>query len=844
MTQAGLLAHGQSLVVPQGHVQQMIQRMSPGHTYYQMQQKQQQQVPPQVNGGLRTVVPKKSVSPFTAVGSHKPLVISGNSNGGAISNTHLLAQQMQNLIVGAQINPSPSGPNPMLPNVVTALSQGHNQTPPPPYSQACLQVTTTSGLSGGTMGGAQLSVHREHTEQQDFHREPPMLDASVMSVQPEGAQIMQTVASAAVSATRKPMGVNHMPVIMSSVRSKEVTKPMPQTATAPVGLPAPSGGLPSNHIAQVQTHNSNLLLPNQQKLKQHHVLPPARRDLPVPVTLSNQLGTQITRNGGGCGGHTIEHLAASINTQTPDQNLSQRQGPFSQNHLQALKLQNGTMYHQFASDTSVSTPRSDSPVSRLTNQSPMSVPSTASSPSTNSDVPDKPPPPYPGRGIVGLNKGLMPQLNPPLLPPRVPLKDKPPPPPPPGDQEHLPPVVVQAQMLNLPPSHASALFPQTSSSSSSPSSPCTTLMSNSSPALASLPSSQNGVTSNSSPVQQIDTGVVPAGGCPHLIIPQVINSTPPSETDETDIDSSGASQGHISPSPKCSTCNAQEKHRCMSPLPERKSEARERDRLRCDTKVKVYSPQAFKFYMEQHVENILKSHTQRVSRRLQLEKEMAKVNLSEEAARQMRKMLHQKESNYIRLKRAKMDSSMFEKIQTLGVGAFGEVALVRKKDVGSLYAMKTLKKSNVIKRNQVAHVKAERDILAEADNEWVVKLYYSFQDQDNLYFVMDYVPGGDLMGLLIRKEILDEHLAQFYIAELVLAIESVHRMGFIHRDIKPDNILIDKDGHIKLTDFGLCTGFRWTHNSKYYQKGEFISHDTFTYWQHQEIYYILMFQFI
>lgn len=121
---------------------------------------------------------------------------------------------------------------------------------------------------------------------------------------------------------------------------------------------------------------------------------------------------------------------------------------------------------------------------------------------------------------------------------------------------------------------------------------------------------------------------------------------------------------------------------------------------------------------------------------------------------------------------------------------------------------------------QVAHVKAERDILAEADNEWVVRLYYSFQDRDSLYFVMDYIPGGDMMSLLIRMGVFPEPLARFYVAELTLAIESVHKMGFIHRDIKPDNILIDLDGHIKLTDFGLCTGFRWTHNSKYYQKGE------------------------
>lgn len=228
--------------------------------------------------------------------------------------------------------------------------------------------------------------------------------------------------------------------------------------------------------------------------------------------------------------------------------------------------------------------------------------------------------------------------------------------------------------------------------------------------------------------------------------------------------------------------------------------------------------------MEQHVENVIKSQQQRERRRLQLETEMQKVGLSESAQSQMRKMLHQKESNYIRLKRAKMNKSMFARIETIGVGAFGEVTLVKKKDSNQLYAMKTLRKTDVLKRNQVAHVKAERDILAEADNEWVVKLYYSFQDANNLYFVMDYIPGGDLMSLLIKFGVFEEKLARFYIAELVLAVESVHKMSFIHRDIKPDNILIDRDGHIKLTDFGLCTGFRWTHNSKYYQRNNGVNH--------------------
>ncbi|KAJ8350940.1 hypothetical protein SKAU_G00260700 [Synaphobranchus kaupii] len=260
-----------------------------------------------------------------------------------------------------------------------------------------------------------------------------------------------------------------------------------------------------------------------------------------------------------------------------------------------------------------------------------------------------------------------------------------------------------------------------------------------------------------------------------------------------------------------------------SPVPVRKNA---RDEEKRESRIKSYSPFAFKFYMEQHVENVMKTYQQKVNRRLQLEQEMSKAGLSEAEQEQMRKMLYQKESNYNRLKRAKMDKSMFVKIKTLGIGAFGEVCLTRKMDTSALYAMKTLRKKDVLNRNQVAHVKAERDILAEADNEWVVRLYYSFQDRDCLYFVMDYIPGGDMMSLLIRMGVFPEELARFYVAELTLAIESVHRMGFIHRDIKPDNILIDLDGHIKLTDFGLCTGFRWTHNSKYYQKGSHIRQDS------------------
>uniref|UniRef100_A0A1A8HUF7 non-specific serine/threonine protein kinase n=2 Tax=Nothobranchius kuhntae TaxID=321403 RepID=A0A1A8HUF7_NOTKU len=303
--------------------------------------------------------------------------------------------------------------------------------------------------------------------------------------------------------------------------------------------------------------------------------------------------------------------------------------------------------------------------------------------------------------------------------------------------------------------------------------------------------------------------------------------SPEEERSSSSGSSGDASREKVSESLESTTAAEKERKQITtSPVPVRRNNKKDEERRGESGRVNLYSPQAFKFFMEQHMENILKNHQQRIRRRKQLECEMDRVGLSYEAQKQMRMMLYQKESNYIRQMRAKMDKSMFKRIKTLGIGAFGEVCLARKEDTGSLYAMKTLRKKDVLLRNQVAHVKAERDILAEADNEWVVRLYYSFQDKENLYFVMEYIPGGDMMSLLIRLGIFKEELAQFYIAELTCAVESVHKMGFIHRDIKPDNILIDRDGHIKLTDFGLCTGFRWTHDSKYYQSGDHERQDS------------------
>ncbi|KAG2616831.1 hypothetical protein PVAP13_3NG177085 [Panicum virgatum] len=118
--------------------------------------------------------------------------------------------------------------------------------------------------------------------------------------------------------------------------------------------------------------------------------------------------------------------------------------------------------------------------------------------------------------------------------------------------------------------------------------------------------------------------------------------------------------------------------------------------------------------------------------------------------------------------------------------------------------MKKLKKSEMLVRGQVEHVRAERNLLAEVGSHCIVKLYYSFQDAEYLYLIMEYLPGGDMMNLLIRKDTLNEDVARFYIAETVLAIESIHKHNYIHRDIKPDNLLLDKNGHMKLSDFGLC----------------------------------------
>ena len=182
---------------------------------------------------------------------------------------------------------------------------------------------------------------------------------------------------------------------------------------------------------------------------------------------------------------------------------------------------------------------------------------------------------------------------------------------------------------------------------------------------------------------------------------------------------------------------------------------------------------------------------------------MTQLNLAEDEAAKIKEEILHKEGENLRKKRKKISIFDFEPLKIIGKGAFGEVRVCRYIPNNTIVAIKKMKKEEMHKKNQVLHVRAERDVLSEAKNEWIVDLKFSFQDQNYLYLGMEFLPGGDLMSLLMARDILPEQEAKFYAAEIVMAIESVHKLDCIHRDLKPDNVLIDSDGHIKLSDFGL-----------------------------------------
>ena len=183
---------------------------------------------------------------------------------------------------------------------------------------------------------------------------------------------------------------------------------------------------------------------------------------------------------------------------------------------------------------------------------------------------------------------------------------------------------------------------------------------------------------------------------------------------------------------------------------------------------------------------------------------MQGMNLSTTEQELIKQEILHKEAEHLRKRRQKLTVRDFDSITIIGKGAYGEVRLCRHRATGEVVAMKKMKKVEMLNKNQAQHIKAERDVLAKANNPWIVDLKFSFQDDQYLYLCMEYLPGGDLMTLLMRRDTLPEAEAKFYTAELVLCVQSVHELSYIHRDLKPDNVLLDQSGHIKLTDFGLC----------------------------------------
>ncbi|XP_066451228.1 serine/threonine-protein kinase MRCK alpha isoform X5 [Eleutherodactylus coqui] len=158
-----------------------------------------------------------------------------------------------------------------------------------------------------------------------------------------------------------------------------------------------------------------------------------------------------------------------------------------------------------------------------------------------------------------------------------------------------------------------------------------------------------------------------------------------------------------------------------------------------------------------------------------------------------------------KMKQLRLHKEDFEILKVIGRGAFGEVAVVKLKNTDKVFAMKILNKWEMLKRAETACFREERDVLVYGDSQWITTLHYAFQDDNYLYLVMDYYVGGDLLTLLSKfEDRLPEEMARFYLAEMVMAIDSVHQLHYVHRDIKPDNILLDMNGHIRLADFGSC----------------------------------------
>jgi protein kinase X len=155
-----------------------------------------------------------------------------------------------------------------------------------------------------------------------------------------------------------------------------------------------------------------------------------------------------------------------------------------------------------------------------------------------------------------------------------------------------------------------------------------------------------------------------------------------------------------------------------------------------------------------------------------------------------------------------MDQGMFTLGDTLGTGTFGRVRLVSLPSISGSgvdwFALKTLKKTEIIRLKQVEHIKAEKSIMMRIGHPFIVNMFASFKDKKNLYMLMEFVIGGELFSQLRKVGRFGNDTARFYAAEIVLALQYLHSQNIVYRDLKPENLLIDKDGHMKITDFGFA----------------------------------------
>jgi len=146
----------------------------------------------------------------------------------------------------------------------------------------------------------------------------------------------------------------------------------------------------------------------------------------------------------------------------------------------------------------------------------------------------------------------------------------------------------------------------------------------------------------------------------------------------------------------------------------------------------------------------------------------------------------------------------FDFLETLGTGTFGRVRLCKHKNSSQYYAIKVLKKADIIRLKQVEHILSEKSVLSSVNHPFIVRLYKTFQDDMHLYMILEYVCGGELFSHLRKVGKFPNDVAKFYAAEIILAIEYLHTKHIVYRDLKPENILLDHKGHVKITDFGFA----------------------------------------